>query len=157
MKSLSHVLLKSRLHRTVSQFFFFGIITTTVASSSLLFNSPAMGQTPIKVTETQMVNYAKTWLTMNSAREEALVAIKKMMPNRSVPKIACNDPKSIRNLPGKAKKIVVDFCQNFQKTVEANGFTTETFDMMSRELQNNQDLQRKMHNLLIKMQQENAQ
>ncbi|MDJ0733345.1 MAG: DUF4168 domain-containing protein [Nostocaceae cyanobacterium] len=137
----------------LSHIFFFGIVATTVASSSLVFNSPAMGQTPTKLTETEMINYAKTWLTMNSAREEALVEIKKMMSNQTVPKITCNDPKSIRTLPRKAKKIVVDFCQNFQRTVEENGLDTQSFNEITRELQSNNDLKRQIHNILIRLQQ----
>lgn len=115
---------------------------------TVIFTPKAHAQnTPVNATE--IVNYAKAVLEMESPRQKAFEEIKQIVGNNEVPKVVCNDPNSFNALPGKAKKIAVDYCKLSNDIVVKNGFSDiNRFNQITLELQNNESLQRQIQNQL---------
>ncbi len=117
-----------------------------------MFGSKAYAQNQIP-NATEIVNYAKAVLAMESPRQQALEEIKKIIGNNEVPKIICNDSNSFNALPGKAKDIAVKYCKESQEIVQKSGFQdVNRFNKITVELQNNEGLQKKIYEQLIILQ-----
>ncbi|AFZ04434.1 DUF4168 domain-containing protein [Calothrix sp. PCC 6303] len=121
-----------------------------VVAAVFLCSSPAKAQNPPNKAE--MTSYAKAMLAMEAPRQQAFDEIKKLVGGNEIPQIVCNDPKSLNNLPGKAKNIAVNYCAQAKKIVEENGLTTESFNRMTVEVQNSENLKNQMFKLLIDLQ-----
>jgi hypothetical protein len=128
------------------------IVSSSLVSSTLLFSSNANAQSPQSVNPNELRSYAKAMLTMEPQRQQAFDEIKKIIGNGEVPKIVCNDNNSFSSLPNKAKDIAVNYCKRYQKVVEDNGLTINRFNLITTQVQNNEDLKRQMYNILIRLQ-----
>lgn len=126
------------------------LTAVTIFASTLLPSTKAYAQNP-PVSATEIVNYAKSVLAMELPRLQALEEIKQMMGGE-VPKIVCNDPNSFNALPGRARNIAVNYCNNSQKIVENNGLSIDRFNEMTVLVQKNEGLQQQIYNQLIILQ-----
>lgn len=153
MRRYYHSFLRLSLVRILSQSLFVGVIATaSLVSSALVVSSKAHAQAPQSVNPTELRSYAKVILTMESRRQQAFDDIKKMIGNGEVPKIVCNDKNSLSVIPVKARDIAANYCQSYQKVVEENGLTSDRFNTITTQVQNNDDLKRQMYNLLLRLQ-----
>jgi Domain of unknown function (DUF4168) len=144
-KSLSHKLINS--HKSM---FSRSMTILGVVAAVFLCTSPAKAQNP--PSKAEMTNYAKAMLAMEAPRQQAFDEIKKLVGGNEIPQIVCSDPKSLNGLPGKAKNIAVNYCDQAKKIVEENGLTTESFNRMTVEVQNSENLKNQMFKLLIDLQ-----
>lgn len=135
------------------QSLFLGVFATvSLVSSSFIFSSTIGAQTPTPVDNTELLSYSRALLRMEPARQQALEEIKKIIGNKEVPQIVCNDPNSLSSLPDKAKDIAVNYCSRSQKIVEENGFTIDRFNKITVEVQSNGNLKRQIYNTLLRLQ-----
>uniref|UniRef100_UPI003EB95F2A DUF4168 domain-containing protein n=1 Tax=Okeanomitos corallinicola TaxID=3231550 RepID=UPI003EB95F2A len=136
------------------------LVLATLTSASFIFATlgwSAKANTPIlKVSSTEVTSYAESVLEMEPKRQEAFEEIKKVIGSKEVPKIVCNDSKSMNSLPGKAKDIAISYCNDSQTIVESKKLTIERFNEITMETQNNSDLKRQIYNTLIRLQKESA-
>lgn len=107
-----------------------------------------------EITDSDIINYARTVLTIESQRQIAYQKIEDII-NDSPPEIACDSPKSFRKLPGEAQKIAVDFCNSSKTIAERRGFTASKFNIMTQKAQGDETLKQKIQNAMVKIQQEN--
>jgi hypothetical protein len=133
------------------QLLILAVATTGFLSSSLVFNSKVYAQN-LSLKDGEKMNYARSLLGMEPARQQALLDIKKLIGNGEVPQIVCNNSGSISNLPGKARDIAVNYCQRSQKIVEDNGLSIDRFNKITVELQSNNNLKRQIFNILLRLQ-----
>ena len=154
MKKISDLLCRSSRKRILCQSFFFGaIVTTSVISNAFLLSSKAYGQTPAPIANNNQIDsYAQAVLAMEPARQNAFEEIKKLIGNGEIPKIVCNDSKSINGLPRKAQDIAVNYCNRSQKIVQDNGLSIDQFNKITIELQNNDILKQQVYNTLLRLQ-----
>ncbi|BAZ14756.1 hypothetical protein NIES4071_66000 [Calothrix sp. NIES-4071] len=151
MLKLHYPLLKQPKARMLRQSVILSSLTAvTIFASTLLPSTKAYAQNP-PVSATEIVNYAKSVLAMELPRLQALEEIKQMMGGE-VPKIVCNDPNSFNALPGRARNIAVNYCNNSQKIVENNGLSIDRFNEMTVLVQKNEGLQQQIYNQLIILQ-----
>ena len=141
--------LKQMFSRTLS---YSAIATTGLVASLLIFSSQANAQSPSPVNKDEVTKYAQSILGMEPARQQAFDEIKKLMGGREIPKIVCNDPKSISDLPKKVQNLAVNYCKHSQKVVEENGLTIERFNQITVDIQNDDNLKRQISNALIRLQ-----
>jgi Domain of unknown function (DUF4168) len=140
------------IQRILSHSLVFATITTaSVIFSTLGLSSKAAAQ-DFTVNKKEVTNYAQSVLSMEPARQQAFDEIKKLIGEKEVPQIVCNDVRSIDSLPSKARDIAVNYCNRSQKIVENNGLSIERFNKITLELQNNSDLKRQVYNTLILLQ-----
>ncbi len=144
--------LTNRLQRILSQ----SLILATIATASLIsgtfgFNSKVAAQT-LNVNNTEVTNYAKAVLGMEPVRQQAFEEIKKLIGSKDIPHVICNDPTSVKALPGKAKDIAVNYCNHSQKIVEDSGLSVERFNKITLEIQNNNTLKQQLYNTLLHLQ-----
>lgn len=139
------------------------LVLVTLTSASFIFATLGWSakantaNTPIlKVSSTEVTSYAESVLEMEPKRQEAFEEIKKVIGSKEVPKIVCNDSKSMNSLPGKAKDIAISYCNDSQTIVESKKLTIERFNEITMETQNNSDLKRQIYNTLIRLQKESA-
>ncbi len=153
MNRLYHPFGRISWMRVLSQSLLLGCLTIGgLVGGSLIFGSKADAQSPTPVDNTQIVKYSRALLGIEPVRQEAFDEIKKIVGDREIPKTVCNDPNSINALPNKARDIAVNYCNRSQKIVQENGLTTEQFNSITVQLQNNEDLKRQIYNTLIRLQ-----
>jgi hypothetical protein len=122
-----------------------------VISINMGLSSKVYAQTPA-VNNKEVTNYAQAVLAMEPARRKAFEEIKQIIGGGEIPKIVCNDAKSMNSLPGKAKDIAVNYCNISQKIVEDNGLSIERFNKITMEQQSNNNLKRQIYNTLLRLQ-----
>jgi hypothetical protein len=120
-------------------------------SSVLVFSSTAHAQSP-QLSNTDIDNYSRVLLRMEPERQQAFDQIKKIIGDREIPKIVCNEPDSFKSLPSEARDIAVNYCNRSQQIVESNGLSIDKFNDITLQLQNNEDLKRQIYNNLIRLQ-----
>lgn len=125
--------------------------TASVLAGILLFGAEAQAQNT-NINSSEVVNYARAVLAMEPARQRAFNEIKKIIGSSDVPKILCNDSNSFNSLPGNARKVAVEYCNQSQKIVEGNGLTINRFNSITLELQSDNSLKERIYNTLIRLQ-----
>ncbi|MBD2692175.1 DUF4168 domain-containing protein [Anabaena catenula] len=146
------VLFPIPIQRILSHSLVFATLTSAgVIFSTLGFSSKAAAQS-ITVNNTEVTNYAQSVLKMEPDRQQAFDEIKKLIGEKEIPKIVCNDSSSMNSLPSKARDIAVNYCNRSQKIVENHGLSIERFNAITLELQNNSDLKRQVYNTLLRLQ-----
>lgn len=140
------------MSKKLTQTLFFSIFTSaSLVFSTLTWNFKANAQTQT-FNNTEITNYAQAVLAMEPARQQAFGEIKKIIGDRDIPKIVCNDPKSMNSLPSKARDIAVNYCNQSQKIVGDYGLTIDRFNLITMEVQNNSTLKRQLYKILIRLQ-----
>ncbi|HLP91615.1 MAG TPA: DUF4168 domain-containing protein [Nostocaceae cyanobacterium] len=151
MNKIDHLLFPGHLKRSPVKYLIFTLSLMGLIILEWGLSTKVMAQNS-NVSSTEVLNYAKSVLAMEQPRQEAFERIKKAINGQEVPKIVCNDPNSINNLPDAAKKIAVSYCNRSQKIVEENGLTIERFNRITLEIQNNGELNRQVYNTLLRLQ-----
>jgi hypothetical protein len=152
MKKNAVFVLRLNLQRMLSQAWFCGsLATASLVASTLLLSVKADAQTPSPVNNNEINNYAQAVLTMESERQEAFDEIKKLMGG-DIPKIVCNDARSINTLPPKAQEIATNYCKNSTKIVLDNGLSIDQFNKITLQLQNNNSLKDQVEKSLLRLQ-----
>ncbi|TVP63798.1 MAG: DUF4168 domain-containing protein [Nodularia sp. (in: Bacteria)] len=153
MKRIPNLFFQTSLQHLFPRSLFFGMLTTaSLVTSSMTFSSHVNAQTPAVKNTDDITSYAQAVLAMETPRQQAFDEIKKLIGDREIPKIICNDPKSMNSLPRQAQDIAVTYCNNSQKIVEDNGLSIDRFNKITLELQNNNNLKRQVYNTLIRLQ-----
>ncbi|AFY42960.1 DUF4168 domain-containing protein [Nostoc sp. PCC 7107] len=152
MNKIANLFFRDALKNLLPRNLFFGVMASaSLFASTLTFTAKADAQTPA-VNNNEIVSYAQAVLAMEPSRQQAFGEIKKLIGGGEIPQIVCNDPKSINNLPRKARDIAVNYCNRSQKIVEENGLTIERFNKITVEVQNDNNLKRQIYNTLIRLQ-----
>ncbi|MGJ5672582.1 MAG: DUF4168 domain-containing protein [Nostochopsis sp.] len=120
-------------------------------STVLIFNSTVNAQNS-PPNNKNILNYSRVLLRIEPERQQAFDQIKKIIGDREIPKIVCNEPTSFNSLPSQARDIAVNYCNRSQQIVESNGLSIDEFNNITLQLQNNDDLKRQIYNNLIRLQ-----
>lgn len=138
------------MHKRITHSFLFGLITTTsLVLSTFSFKAHAQN---LSVNQNEITNYAQALLAMEPARQQAFGEIKKIVGNGSVPKIVCNEPSSMSNLPDRARNIAVNYCKRSQEIVENHGLSIDRFNRITMEIPNNNRLKQQIYETLVRLQ-----
>ncbi|XHU95350.1 MAG: DUF4168 domain-containing protein [cyanobacterium endosymbiont of Rhopalodia yunnanensis] len=107
-----------------------------------------------EITDSDIINYARTVLSIESQRQIAYQKIEDII-DALPPEIACDSPKSFRKLPSEVQKIAVDFCNSSKTIAEERGLTASKFNIMTQKAQGDKTLKQQIQNAMVKIQQEN--
>ena len=152
MKKTADLFFRTGLQYALPRNLLFGALTTaSLVSATFGFSVKANAQAPT-VNNVEVTSYAQAVLAMEPARQQAFEEIKKLIGGGEIPKIVCNDSKSMNSLPNKAKYIAVSYCNHSQKIVEDNGLSIDRFNKITMEVQSNNSLKRQVYNTLIRLQ-----
>ncbi len=128
----------------------FGLITaTTLVLSTLSLKANAQN---LSVNKNEITSYAQALLAIEPARQQAFGAIKKIVGNENVPKIVCNQPNSMNDLPNRARDIAVNYCKQSQEIVENHGLTIDKFNRITMEIPKNNNLKQEIYETLVRLQ-----
>jgi len=114
------------------------------------FQTAALAQQ--NVSQQEIMNFAKAVLAMEPLRQSAYSDIKRIIGPAPVPNIVCSEPSSFNRLPETARQIAVNFCNRSRDFVTSNGLTTERFNELTRRVQSDADLKRRVQNAMIELQ-----
>jgi hypothetical protein len=143
--------LTNRLHQILSQPLILASITTvSLISGTFGFSSQAIAQT-FNVNDAELTNYVKAVLEMEPVRQQAFEEIKKIIGSKDIPQVICNDSASINALPGKAKDIAVNYCNQSQQIVK-KFIPVERFNEITLEKQKNTTLQKQLYKASLNLQ-----
>ena len=151
--SLSQMLLRSQT------FFRIGVTLTGFASllagctSRVASNPPAPKPTLISFTDADLKNYAKAVLAIEPVRQAAYNEIQQMSKNGQAPDIVCDQSKSLERLSKDIQTVAINYCTQSKKISESNGLTMAQFNALSVNVQSDPELQRRIQNELIRLQQ----
>lgn len=149
------VFLQSSIKHKLFESFVFATLTAGSLIATLGLNAKANAQIP-PVNNTEITNYAQSVLTMEPKRQQAFDKIKKIIGRKEIPKIVCNDPSSINDLPKEARELAVNYCNDSQNIVSENNLTLDRFNQITVEIQNNSDLKSQIYNTLLRLQNESV-
>ena len=114
----------------------------------LKFNITAYSQQ--NFSDTQVQNYARAIWQIEQNRQRAFSQIRQII-GRNPSNLACHEPKSLRNLPRKAQKIAVDFCNNSKKIAQNSGLSTIDFNRITQQAKNDRNLTQRINNAILQI------
>ncbi|MBZ8179968.1 MAG: DUF4168 domain-containing protein [Oscillatoria sp. PMC 1051.18] len=117
-------------------------------SFSLSFQTSAYAQ---EFTDQDILNYARAILDMESLRQQAYDDIKQIIGTQP-PTIACNDRRSLRNLPRDAEAIAVNYCNGSRRIVQSSGLSVSQFNEMTARVQSDSRLKERVQQAMIRLQ-----
>lgn len=153
-----------RFHFSQKQKFYRYLITGTLAivsilggvipegsrqSFSLTFSTSAYAQ---NISDEDIRKFAQAVLDIETRRQKAYDDIQKIM-GTPPPTISCSDRTSFKNLPPDAKQIAEQFCKDSKNIVESRGLSVSKFNTITNRVQSNPDLQKRIQNSMIQIQQ----
>ncbi|MUL37126.1 DUF4168 domain-containing protein [Gloeocapsopsis dulcis] len=151
---LSQMLSRSLIVATISSVSVFSGLVPNLAGARLSeFSSVAYAQA---VSNAEVTQYARSVLVMEPVRQTAFNEIKRIIASDNVPAIVCNQPRSFSSLPPNARNIAVDFCKRSRQIVESNGLPIDRFNAITVNLQNDANLERRVKNELLRLQNTSA-
>jgi hypothetical protein len=121
-------------------------------TSNSASNSPTPIPTVSSVSPEEVKNYAKAVLAMESSRKSAYTEIQKITNDQKIPDITCTKTDTITPLAKSVQDIVVNYCNQSKKIGESHGLTIPQFNAITVSAQTNPDLQRRIHNELVRLQ-----
>jgi hypothetical protein len=124
----------------------------SLSDRSLSFNSSALAQS---VSRQDIKRYARVLLLIEPLRQTAYTNIKKILGSGEVPNIVCTEPNSLRSLPGEARKIAIDYCNQSKKISTDNGLSPARFNAITSQAQSDASLKTEIQNELLLLQQGN--
>ncbi|MBW4622204.1 MAG: DUF4168 domain-containing protein [Cyanosarcina radialis HA8281-LM2] len=122
----------------------------SLSDRSLDLNSSALAQS---VSKPEIERYARTLLRIEPLRQTAYTNIKKILGSGQVPNIVCTQPNSMRSLPGEARQIAIDYCNQSKKISTENGLSPARFNAITSQAQSDANLRGQIQNELLKLQQ----
>ncbi|MEA5565203.1 DUF4168 domain-containing protein [Anabaena sp. UHCC 0399] len=150
MKTINNLFFQTSMHKRITHNFLFGLITaTTLVLSTLSLKANAQN---LSVNKNEITSYAQALLAIEPARQQAFGAIKKIVGNENVPKIVCNQPNSMNDLPNRAREIAVNYCKQSQEIVENHGLTIDKFNRITMEIPKNNNLKQEIYETLVRLQ-----
>ncbi|MBD2363301.1 DUF4168 domain-containing protein [Anabaena minutissima FACHB-250] len=150
MKTINNLFFQTSIHKRITHNFLFGLITaTTLVLSTLSLKANAQN---LSVNKNEITSYAQALLAIEPARQQAFGAIKKIVGNENVPKIVCNQPNSMNDLPNRARDIAVNYCKQSQEIVENHGLTIDKFNRITMEIPKNNNLKQEIYETLVRLQ-----
>ncbi|MBD2340949.1 DUF4168 domain-containing protein [Calothrix sp. FACHB-156] len=153
MKNIADFFFPRSWQKILSQSVSYSAIATAgLVASVLMVSGKVNAQTPQPVNTDEVNNYAQAVLAMEPARQQAFDEIKKIIGGSEIPKIICNDAKTISGLPKKAQDVAVNYCTRSQKIVEDNGLTIIRFNQITLNIQSDENLKRQIYNRLLTIQ-----
>jgi hypothetical protein len=151
---LSQMLSRSLIVVTLSSASVLSGLVPSLAEGQLLeFSSAAHAQA---VSNAEVTQYARSVLVMEPVRQTAFNEIKRIIASDNIPSIVCNQPRSFSSLPTDARNIAVEFCKRSRQIVESNGLPIDRFNAITVNLQNDANLERRVKNELLRLQNASA-
>ena len=104
-----------------------------IATMTVTFqgNTIALAQSNSQFTPTEITNYARAAIALEARRYQVVNEIKKIAGE--VPRIVCDQPSSIKALPGNIPQIAVNYCDQARKIIERRNLTVARFNQITRQ------------------------
>lgn len=121
--------------------------------SNAASNAPTPVPTMTAVTKEEIKNYAKAVIAIEPKRKAAYTEIQKNLNDEKVPEIVCTKAETIASLAKNVQNIAVNYCNQAKKIGESQGLTMQRFNGITVNSQSNPDLQRRIYNELVNLNQ----
>jgi len=135
---------------------FSGVVPTLERNFTpvLNFSSLAFAQTPPpEITNTEILNYARSVLAIEPIRQVAYDEIKRILGSRQVPPIACHRRQRLNNLDGSIRQIAITYCNRAIQIVESNNLTINRFNVITVQMHDDSALASQIREQLLQLQQ----
>ncbi|NEP02302.1 MAG: DUF4168 domain-containing protein [Symploca sp. SIO2E9] len=123
-------------------------------SSEAVYEPPTPIPTLSAVSNQEVENYSKAVLAIEQRRQTAAKDILETTELQTVPDINCTQSETIEVLEGTVQEIAVQYCNDSKKVIEdTEDLTIDLFNSISSTAQFDQNLQVRIQNELIRLQQ----
>ena len=115
--------------------------------------SPSPVPTVTSLSAEEIERYAKAILAIEQSRQAASKEIQQMTNSDTVPDITCTKAESIAELPKNIRDVAVNYCKQSKKYIDdTQGLTIAKFNAITVTAQSNPDLQQRLQNELVRLQ-----
>ncbi|NEO33619.1 MAG: DUF4168 domain-containing protein [Symploca sp. SIO3C6] len=123
-------------------------------SSEAVYEPPTPIPTLSAVSEEEVENYSRAILAIEQSRQAAAKDILETTQLQTVPDINCTQSETIEVLEGTVQEIAIKYCNDSKKVIEdTQNLTVDQFNAISSTAQLDQNLQIRIQNELIRLQQ----
>ncbi len=122
-----------------------GMMTAQAGYSKQRFAAPRFSQSSAAegISNPELKKYAKALIEIEPLRVNALGTISKRMEG-NLPNLMCNQPDSMSSLPGDARKVFVNYCNQSQSIAQGYGLGLERFNEITNLVRSNPRLQSRL-------------
>ena len=120
-----------------------GIVLVGLLGSSCTPRTEAE-EDPLRYTDAELMNYARSRIEIENARDAAVEQIQELSGTEEVPAIACSEPDSLDGQPKEVRTIAVDFCTQSLEIVRDNELNTKIFNDITQDLPEDPELAEKV-------------
>lgn len=106
------------------------------------------------VSSEEVRKYAMAVLAIEPKRQDAYEEIQRLTKQDEVPNFTCTQADTLADLPVNVQDIAVNYCQESKKIAEGQDFTMAQFNAITKTVQSDLDLERKIQNELVRIQPE---
>ncbi len=125
-----------------------GAVPDLTAAPTAQFDSAARAQ---GVSDDEIRRYAQALLDMEPRRVRAYNQLQDMVGN-NLPDIVCNRTASFSGLPGNARQIATNYCNNSRRIVRERGFSIQRFNQITQQIQADQRLRQRIQAAIRRLQ-----
>lgn len=127
-----------------------GVVPDLTHPTPRLFDTVAQAQ---NVTNNEIESYARAVLDMEPIRQSAYNDIKRIVTPNAPPNIACNAGATFSGLPGNARQIAVNYCNESRQIVRDSGLSIERFNQITSQIQGGDvNLERRIQSAMRQLQ-----
>jgi hypothetical protein len=101
----------------------------------------------------EVENYAKTVLAIEPSRQSAYTEIQQLINDEQFPDVTCTQSDTIATLPSNIRDIAVNYCNQSKQISESQGLTLSQFNTITASAQADPELQKRIQNELVRLQQ----
>lgn len=144
----------SRSYTKLTKIVLISILTTTAIVSGVVpeiswqtaqvnFSNKVLAQS-----DEELQRYARALSEIEKLRQTTWSQIESMVGSDKASQVACNQPSSISSLDNDARNLANDYCKKSEAIVKKHGFTNAKFNEITKSVQTNPTLQKKVQGFM---------
>lgn len=98
--------------------------------------------------QSTLKRYGQVVMEIEKLRQPALNNIEKIVGKQKTAELTCHQSNTINRLPNNAQQIAREYCDKSEDVVRKYGFSITDFNKMTKQIQQNENLQKKVQDII---------
>lgn len=117
-------------------------------SQGISFNNQVMAQ---NVSDADLKKYAQAAMEIETIRKSTFENIESMVGKSKLNQINCHQEESLNQLPGNARSLAINYCQQSEEIVKKHGLTINQFNQITQQVRQNPSMKQKLQAIIGQM------
>ncbi|MGY6529241.1 MAG: DUF4168 domain-containing protein [Cyanobacterium sp.] len=113
-------------------------------SNNIKISNQAFAQ---NFSDAELTRYAQAAVEIERLRRSTFTNIENIVGQQRSSQLACNQKDSINDLPGNARTLMNDFCQNSEVIVRRNGLSMNQFNQITQQVRQSEELRNRLREI----------